>query len=265
MGKVILNSYGEDLTLTNLTNQCKYFFQSQEYDEQLALYFFPQRIYDSKVKRFFQPDPLSQYFSPYLFVGADPVNIVDRDGLAGKPLVIHSWDHTASGKIDASFKDLQQQVGDAYYVPMTDIVNHTSAIELPEFNGNVYIDGHMGVGDYNQGSIEMERADTPYELKTRRDNYRNIGYEEAKPHYRISIDAHDFGRELRDFANVKNIKVKNIVAGGCSGEAAAKGIGEGFTYQATKAAANQKLTTIGAKKGLKNLKSGRSCTGKLWF
>lgn len=99
---------------TKSTNS-NYLYQGQERDEDLGIYYFPNRIYNTKSKRFLQPDPLSQYHNPYLFVGANPINIVDFDGNAGKPLILYQESHFFDSKIPDEVSGLKAQVPDAHY------------------------------------------------------------------------------------------------------------------------------------------------------
>ena len=53
---------------------------SQEYDWETGLYNYRARIYDSDLGRFYSPDPAHEFFSPYTFVGNNPINRVDPSG-----------------------------------------------------------------------------------------------------------------------------------------------------------------------------------------
>ena len=57
-----------------------YLFSGAERDPVTGLYLFPLRIYDPGTGRFLSTDPAGQYASPYLYVGADPVNVFDPTG-----------------------------------------------------------------------------------------------------------------------------------------------------------------------------------------
>ncbi len=104
----ITDEYGKSiLTKGNLTKNLRYQFTGQEWDDELGLYFFPSRTYDPSAKRFQQTDPESQYHSPYLYVSADPVNSVDRNGNEGKPLVLFQEDHNFPGGMNPGTLDLQ--------------------------------------------------------------------------------------------------------------------------------------------------------------
>ena len=57
-----------------------YRYTGQEWDAETGLYNFHARLYDPSLGRFYQPDPRSQYFSPYLYAGNSPISFVDPDG-----------------------------------------------------------------------------------------------------------------------------------------------------------------------------------------
>lgn len=55
-------------------------FMGQPYDAEFGLYDFRARLYDPVLRRFCGPDPAGQYVSPYLFVGNDPLSMIDPSG-----------------------------------------------------------------------------------------------------------------------------------------------------------------------------------------
>jgi RHS repeat-associated protein len=59
---------------------CPYRFMGQEWDAATGLYNFIGRMYNPALRRFHEPDPARQFASPYVFVGNDPVSMVDPDG-----------------------------------------------------------------------------------------------------------------------------------------------------------------------------------------
>ncbi len=58
-----------------------YFFIGREYDEKSELYNMRARNYDPETGRFTTRDPLTNYFSPYVYAANNPVNLVDPTGL----------------------------------------------------------------------------------------------------------------------------------------------------------------------------------------
>ena len=53
----------------------------QYYDAETGLYYNLNRYYDPKTGRYLQPDPAGDGLNPYTYVGANPVNAIDPNGL----------------------------------------------------------------------------------------------------------------------------------------------------------------------------------------
>lgn len=228
---IYTDSYG---TITSLSQSSSdningYLFQAQEYDSELKLSFFPSRIYSSAIKRFNQPDPKSQFHSPYLFVGSDPVNNVDRDGNVGRPLVLHGLDNGKAIE-RGSFHD-------AHDYSLTDFVNKKIP-DLPDWDGNVYISGHMK----ENGRIELERANTedlismdkiPSHIHYDFKEYNNPRSSELwQPRkireFKVEMDADKFGKDLKEFSAAQRVKLNNVVFAGCEGGVAAEQAADAF-------------------------------------
>ncbi|NGP89044.1 RHS repeat domain-containing protein [Fodinibius halophilus] len=64
------------------TELLQYLFGGYEFDSETGLYNAGARLYDPKLRRFYNTDPKQQYDSPYVFVGNNPMNMVDPDGEA---------------------------------------------------------------------------------------------------------------------------------------------------------------------------------------
>ena len=83
------DAYGKKISETNGTlsvagpyhKKYTHTYTGQEADVETGLYNFRARLYDANQKIFLQPDPKHQYYSPYVFVGNDPVNNVDNTGM----------------------------------------------------------------------------------------------------------------------------------------------------------------------------------------
>ncbi|CAF0888058.1 unnamed protein product [Brachionus calyciflorus] len=71
----LMRSYGNDPHAF-----IRYLYTGQEFDEETGLYNYHARLYDPSIGRFYQPDPKSQYFSPYKYAGNSPVSFIDPDG-----------------------------------------------------------------------------------------------------------------------------------------------------------------------------------------
>ncbi len=56
-------------------------FTGQELDGELGLYNFRARDYDPALKIFYASDPASEDFSPYMYVGGNPVMLIDPTGM----------------------------------------------------------------------------------------------------------------------------------------------------------------------------------------
>ncbi len=87
------------------TNEVKYQFTGQEYDES-GLHNYRARLYDSDLGKFYAIDPAGQGWSPFVYAGNNPVIIIDQDGriawfvpiLIGAALNLGS--HALSGDVD---------------------------------------------------------------------------------------------------------------------------------------------------------------------
>jgi len=58
----------------------RYRFTGYEYDRETGLYNAAARLYDPALKRFYSVDPQMQFYSPYLYVGNNPVSALDPTG-----------------------------------------------------------------------------------------------------------------------------------------------------------------------------------------
>lgn len=63
-------------------------FSSKEYDFGSELYYFGARYLHPVLGRFMQPDPVLQYSSPYVYVGNDPLSMIDPNGEVAAAVVI---------------------------------------------------------------------------------------------------------------------------------------------------------------------------------
>ena len=248
---LILSDYG---AIQKERGNTKYIYQGQEWDQDLEIYLFPSRLYSPHTSNFFQPDPKSQYFSPYLFVNADPVNITDRDGKEGKPLVLMGIENDELIESDVS------KLG-SYNYSLVDFLDGNIP-DLPEWNGNIFISAHMG----SDGSIELEKGKLPGEIKSHKlfgkKNVRTAFIDEkidesgaakaealSRKLY-VDIEGNSFGKYLKQFSIERNVKLKNVVFGGCHGGEAAKKASGSFLLESNKGKfAGEKANFFGTKKG----------------
>jgi RHS repeat-associated protein len=61
-----------------------YLFTGQEYDPELGCYNYKARLYDPSMGRFHSPDPAGEWFSPYSYVGGNPISRIDPSGLLSR-------------------------------------------------------------------------------------------------------------------------------------------------------------------------------------
>ena len=61
-------------------NQYRYAYQGQEKDPETGKEAFQLRLWDSRIGRWLSPDPYTQFASPYLGMGNNPISGVDFDG-----------------------------------------------------------------------------------------------------------------------------------------------------------------------------------------
>ena len=238
----VLSEYGIILRQLNRTQpNSSYMFQGQEFDLDLGLCYFPSRLYSAKSKRFFQPDPQSQYFSPYSYVNGDPINYLDNDGEQGKALFLYNREYQSPTPKKAQLEDLIDGVPDAYHYPITDVLNKEVA-SLPEWNGKVFLISHTNAGSKH---IELERG-----AKDPSGFYHGRGSQMASRKdgsFSSRVEGRDLGRSLNELSIENNVEVKSIVLGSCESETAAESLAEGFSAGSIEARAPFKVT--GLRKG----------------
>ncbi len=80
----ISRPFGETAVNSGSTVVNNFRFQGQYYDAETGLHYNGQRYYDPKTGRYLSPDPigLAGGVNPYVYVGNDPVNLIDLLGLA---------------------------------------------------------------------------------------------------------------------------------------------------------------------------------------
>lgn len=248
--KSAYSAYGEFL---QNSIEGRYLFQAQEYDVDMNLHFFPSRIYYATKKRFFQPDPVSQYFSPFLFTNADPVNTVDMDGNDGK--LLYLFDKDLGNDFDEmSIEDRQliKVLGrKAYFRPLSNFLDGTMT-DIPEWNGHVYINGTS----YDSGKYsEIMKADkkvmsSPPPI-AKSDKYEQMVYNDTENgYYRVYANSQDIGKQLRVISDDMGVPLRSVTVGGFEGYAAAEQIGKGVRNTTFM---KRGLKLAGTKKGVHSL------------
>lgn len=221
--KLLYTPYGK---IISKSSDIRYSYQAQEFDKALGLHIFPSRLYSNLSKRFLQPDPKSQYFSAYLFVGSDPINNIDIDGNVSRPLVLYQQDHTQPGSMPLDMQDLKAAYPDAYYVPLSDLSNETVG-DLSEWDGTVFI--RSNAMPFKDADFEVERSINPHKLVSK--NTLEGCFTENQTHYfNRRIGAYKLGNRLRDLSNkyrpVSEVMFSNSVSGD-----AMHSFGDGFAAQ----------------------------------
>lgn len=207
-------------------------FQSQNFDSNLNLYFYSSRVYSSVDKRFNTPDPKSQYHSSYLFVGADPVNTIDYDGNAGKPLFLYQeeFNKPKGEGLSKMMDNVKGVYGDgAHYVPLSKFLNGEIE-DLPEWNGDVFIMAHMGTDA--QYPINVESSDKLQKMKTELKHGEYVYAEEAAEQeadlFAVFLNGEYLGAKLKTFSEDMDRPLNCVTLGGCEGEFAAGAVQRGF-------------------------------------
>ncbi|GLI56718.1 hypothetical protein PM10SUCC1_22320 [Propionigenium maris DSM 9537] len=78
-GEFNYSDFGETAVSGNV-GDIRYRYTGQEWDEEVGEYNYLAREYDPATGRFNSPDPAREGFSPYVYVGNNPINFVDSDG-----------------------------------------------------------------------------------------------------------------------------------------------------------------------------------------
>lgn len=243
--KLVLTAYGQPNLNSSSSLPCNsYTFQGQEYEKYLHAYLFPSRMYSPTQKRFFQTDSSNQYASPYSFVGADPVNIIDFDGNTGKPLILYQQDFKDEQKMAVGMWEMTEELPNAHYVPLSQFINGEVG-DLPEWNGNVFIHAHMGLEKGREIHVEEGKDGRLFKTRSRFAKLNLIDEDGTKA---VSFDAEELGRLLKRFSLERGIPIHNIVAGGCQGEVAANAISRGIQANPLEKAKNR-VTISGLKEG----------------
>ena len=244
--QLVLDAYGNNQIHRDYSPfNSKYTFQGQEYDAALNLYFFPSRLYAQKSCRFIQPDPLSQYHSPYLFVNADPINLVDLDGKAGKPLILYGQE-SRYGTDKTNFavaEDLSKEV-DGYYSPISDFVNGKFPTDLQEWNGNVFVVTHTRA----DGSIVGEYYGKGEAIQTAEEHLEKIDVP-SKGFRSALTKPSSIAERIGELSEVNKVPVGNITVSGCEGAEASSRLVEATSKELQRRGLPSEVKGMGLKPG----------------
>lgn len=73
-------AYGMQIQYGNTTKN-KYLYEGKELQTEMGWLDFGARMYDPTIGRWHAPDPMNQFATPYSYVGGDPINMIDPDGM----------------------------------------------------------------------------------------------------------------------------------------------------------------------------------------
>lgn len=222
-----------------------YSFQAQEYSNQLGLYFFPERSYSAIEKRFYQPDPASQYFSPFSFAGGDPVNLIDLDGAVAKPIVLYQYEHRAPiPKIESRVsEDLRGWVPDAHYVSLADFTDGNYTIPS-DWNGSVFIEANTS----ETGEIFSERFPKEVKLKTSRSSTAKV-LQPTPDERMVALKHSKLGKSISRLSRKTGVPISSVTFSGSQGDIAAQMLGDEIVKSSKKMGLKQVFETNGLKKG----------------
>lgn len=79
-GKYNYSIYGKPIIVQTPPIDYNYLFTDHEYDFESGLYNMEIRLYDPEIGRFLMTDPKSEFFSPYVYVGNNPLIATDPTG-----------------------------------------------------------------------------------------------------------------------------------------------------------------------------------------
>jgi RHS repeat-associated protein len=115
----------------------KYGYQGQEKDGETGFLNFELRQYDARIGRWFNPDPMGQYFSPYLAMGNNPVSVVDPTG---------GWALSGGGSYNPSDEEILESGGS---------IGHSSYMDYMDAGFTSATDYALSGFYPNEGSFEQ--------------------------------------------------------------------------------------------------------------
>ncbi len=72
--------FGMPMPNRNVEGNYRYKYQGQEKDPETGKEAFELRLWDGRIGRWLSPDPAHEFHSPYLGIGNDPINFIDKRG-----------------------------------------------------------------------------------------------------------------------------------------------------------------------------------------
>jgi RHS repeat-associated protein len=96
--------FGKEARGSSTANRPKEQFTGKERDTEIGLDYFGARYYNADIGRWLNTDPLNQYSSPYVYVGNNPLGMIDPTGMAA----VHSA--SAINAFDSRTSDWQMGI-----------------------------------------------------------------------------------------------------------------------------------------------------------
>lgn len=130
--KYFSNYYPFGMPMPNrntINNNYRYVYQGQEKDPETGKEAFELRLWDARIGRWLTTDPYRQFASPYLGMGNNPINMIDKDG--GKADGIFTLNEE-SGKV-TKISDVGDDVGQHLVVTVN---NKGEVLNTKEFHTN---------------------------------------------------------------------------------------------------------------------------------
>jgi RHS repeat-associated protein len=116
--------FGSPMPGRNSTGDYRYNYQGQELAENQNWVNFELRMYNPSLGRFTSPDPMGQFYSPYLAMANNPILMVDPDGGYAHPDVWYLLERNAQAKIKEEL-DFLDALMDQDRVNMNFLMNST--------------------------------------------------------------------------------------------------------------------------------------------
>jgi len=192
--------FGEVLYGRNSFDNYRYAFQGQELDKDTQMEAFQLRLWDGRIGRWLSTDPYSQYASPYLGMGNNPVSGVDPDG----GWLLKFWanfqrKNAIKNGLDPS--EVMYSENKGYYFNLTSVQSELSAGGFE--TGITITSVSSGKGLDNYGWTPQITAHQPNFFENIEENYLNPRESDnfiksklrglAKVPYNIADDAYVYG------------------------------------------------------------------------
>lgn len=162
----------------------KYLYNGKELTDEYGLgwYEYGLRMYDPQIGRWHAVDPIDEFFSPYCYVGNNPINLIDPDGSGSDKATVTTGasavivrnsdgqitDYTMQEMIFTEIRNLEIYDIQAQHADMTNISDSYFSIRPPQFEQpkfrtpSVLLDGdRQGPREYGFLNIENQIIVTP--------------------------------------------------------------------------------------------------------